>query len=143
MSEMMICVGITAFFSLEDIRKRTVMVWKLILLAPIGIYFVLFEDGVIFSQSLIGILIGLLFVTMSLVTGGKLGMADAVVIIFLGAMLGYSAQIRVLCYSFLAAFICSMIILLRHKNRPMTIPFLPCLFLGCLWLLIIYQGGIL
>lgn len=80
-----------------------------------------------------GILLGLVFIAISLISDKKLGMGDAFAILVTGIYLGGCAASAVLMYAMMAASILSIIILAMKKASGKTeLPFIPFLLLGCI-----------
>lgn len=74
---------------------------------------------------------GLLFVLVSRISGGALGMGDALVITALGLWCGISDSITLILFAFILSGICSGIwILIRKKSRKDSLPFVPFLLLS-------------
>lgn len=75
-----------------------------------------------------GIAVGSVFLLVSRVTEQGMGYGDSITILILGAFLGLWRLLEVLCVSFLAVGICSVVLLsVKRMSRKCTIPFLPFL----------------
>lgn len=127
--------------SIQDIRKKKISIWILLLLIPAFVLQLL--SGVIVSlkQRVIGILVGAIFFLISKVTREQIGKGDAYVITALGFILGGFGVFEMLCYSFILTMVAAMILLfIFHTQRKKTIPFLPFLLLGYICMLVF--GGV-
>lgn len=81
--------------------------------------------------------LGILFLLIGLISGGKLGMGDGWVLTALGVMLDVETYLRMLCGGLLLSAITAVILLtVFRKNRKTEIPFVPFLFFA-------YLGGVL
>ncbi len=114
-----------------DLRTRLIPVWYVGTFAGLSVlYHLLLSDG-FFLQMMAGAALGLLFVLVSRISGGALGMGDALVITALGLWCGISDSITLILFAFILSGICSGIwILIRKKSRKDSLPFVPFLLLS-------------
>ncbi len=128
--------------SVDDIHKKTIHLKKLIIfMIPIVIGTLIRTDiGII--QCITGMIVGVLFIVISKVTRGAIGMGDGLLLCVTGLGLGIWRNLEMLCYALLFAAIYSSILLIRNfRNRKRKIPFVPFLFLG--YICCILLGGII
>ena len=132
--------GITVLFLVRntflDIRRREISAVSAIALSITGIGFAIVQKPGLLAFFLpVGI--GCVFLALSILTEGKLGMGDAWVLIALGTMLELQRYVIVLLTGLLLASVWSVYLMLfRKKKRTEEIPFLPFLLIG-------YLGGLL
>ena len=126
------------FLSVQDYRSKRI---PLVLLIS-GIIFVplfmLTEDKADIYRHVLGIIPGVAFVFLSLASRGQVGMADAVILVIMGACVSIGQIVGVIAVSLLAIAIFSMLMLLMRKlNRKSTLPFVPFLLLGYLMIIFV------
>lgn len=86
---------------------------------------------------MIPLVIGTLFLLLSLISGGDLGMGDGWTLLALGMMIRTDEYISMIGLSMLlAAGVSVLLLAVFRKNRKTEIPFVPFLFLA-------YMGGVM
>lgn len=131
-------------FSVEDIRHKAIVRWHFLLAIPwcIGDIIVntIMDYNISFMERGFGVLLGIIFLLLSHLTRGQLGMGDAYVIIILCAILGIFQGMEVITYSFLLSAIIALILVTFFRyQKKRTIPFMPFLFGG--FLISTFLGG--
>ncbi len=118
---------------IHDLRTRLIPVWYVGIFAGLAVlYHLLLSDG-FFLQMTAGAALGLLFMLVSRISGGALGMGDALVITALGLWCGISDCLTLVLFAFVLSGTCSGIwILVRRKSRKDSLPFVPFLLLSCI-----------
>lgn len=124
---------IISFLSINswtDVRKRQISLLSVAIFALIGLtYQGLYKKQM--SPILLGLIPGILLLTISRVTREALGMGDALLMLVLGIFLGLQSSVEVLLLAlFLAAFWAGILMLLCRKKRDYEFPFVPFLLLG-------------
>ncbi len=132
-------------FSVEDIRHKAIINWHFFLAIPWGIADIIINtiitNRVSFWERGFGLLIGTLFLFISHLTRGQIGIGDSYIIMILCTTLGIFGGMEVITYSFLLSALISIILISffrYHKRRK--IPFVPFLLAG--FLCSIFFGGI-
>ena len=115
--------GFLSFLSIEDLRKRALSVWML-LIGGIGaliysIKFLSIEDVVI------GCIPGVLMIMVSKLLPKSLGMGDGVLVICYGMIYGWEMTCVWLMNSFLLVAVVGMIMGCICKNNKKELPFVP------------------
>jgi leader peptidase (prepilin peptidase)/N-methyltransferase len=88
-------------------------------------------------ESFIPLCVGVLFLCISVMTRGELGMGDGILLLALGTMLSLDELLVLLILAMAGCGVYSgFLLLVRKKNRHTRIPFLPFLLAG-------YAGGLL
>lgn len=119
-----------------DIKKREISLAGTAIFAVIGILLTV-KEGSMDWRYLAVAGVGLLFLGISGLTGGRLGMGDGFMILALGTMLSMEKLLTVLMLGMMACACYAGILLLAfRKNRNTRIPFVPFLLAG-------YIGGLL
>ena len=119
-----------------DIRKRQIPV---ILLAAAGIWGILSYTvrtgwtGSALWDELSGLVMGAVFIGISLISDGKMGMGDAIAILVTGIFLGGAGSAFAVLYALISAALISAVMLaLKRGNGKTELPFMPFLLMGCL-----------
>lgn len=80
---------------------------------------------------------GLLLMVLSLITEKKVGMGDALMLLFIGGMEGNSIVWTVFCLAlFVQSLAAVLLLILKKANKQTALPFIPFLLVGRLILLI-------
>lgn len=84
-----------------------------------------------------GILVGIILLGISYITKQKVGIGDGLIVILLGANLGFEGVVFALLYALtLSAFWAAVLLIIKKVNRHHTIAFIPFLFMGYIGVLI-------
>lgn len=138
MWQWILLIPILVFQTVLDIRTRRINVY--ICLAGILVSLIIRENipGEDVMNILKDIIPGVVMMALSYVTKEKIGKGDAVLIIFVGCVVGLGATLTMLFVSLLLSAVSSLILLALKKVRKETeIPFAPFLSIGVL------AGGLL
>ena len=120
-----------------DFKKKQVSnVFLLIVSGIVIINYVIFRP--ITMVSLVGgILIGTVLLGISYITRQKIGVGDGLLIMILGAYLGFEGIGVVLLYALtLSAIWSGLLMIIKKVNRNYTIAFIPFIFVGYVGVLI-------
>ena len=141
-----ITVGIfLAFMGWEDLRSKTVAVWKILLfLAGSLICTAVKTKGIpkemwsVVASLIPGGLPGLLLLVLGRVSGWAVGSADGIIVLILGTYLGLWQTLSVLSGAFLLAVLTAgFLMAVQKKDRKYEMPFVPFLFGGMVFHFII------
>lgn len=120
----------------KDWKKHQISLLMTVLFALAGIIFSLMDRREIQDLFIPGGT-GLIFLALSILTGGALGMGDGWILLALGTALHTEEYVRTLCLGMIcAAVYAGFLLIVRRKDRKTEIPLVPFLFLG-------YLGGFL
>ena len=132
----LLCMYTTA--SLEDYKTRTIDVRKVVFFGIVGLVISFFKGQYSFLSMLGGVLIGIFFYILSIVSKEKIGKGDAIIIAATGAYLGFVNTIILVWISSVLALIAGLIVVRRHKlNNEPELPFIPFMLLGYVLMLTI------
>lgn len=127
---------------IQDIRFKTIKLKSLLWILPFFCLDVIFHTELLVWERLLGVLIGICLLVVSKVSRGQVGMGDGYVLCTIGATIGFSRNLELLCYSmFIAALAAMVLLVIKHYNKKQTMPFIPFLFLGYLGCFIVNGGG--
>ena len=131
-------LGMLGMCSVEDLKRKEIACIRVLLFGVVGVALHLYQGEISVYDMLLGACCGLVIMLFSYLSGGMIGMGDGLVIVVTGIFLGGRANIRMLCGGvFMAGIISLFLILFRKKKRKDSIPFVPCLFLAYVGMMLI------
>lgn len=128
---------ILGLIAIVDFKKRQVSnVLLLIVSGIVIINYVIFKPVTIMSL-LGGIVIGGILLGISYITRQKIGAGDGLLVMMLGAYLGFEGIGVVLLYALtLCAIWSGLLLMIKKVNRHYTIAFIPFIFIGYIGVLV-------
>lgn len=125
---MMLYLGILSY---QDLRKRKIAIPFLLFGILLAIASMFLMREVVWWERVAGAFIGILMLGVCKVTKEAIGMADCILILYLGIMEGYLSCICMLCYTtFLCCIFCIGCLGFKIITKKQRIPFIPFLLLG-------------
>ena len=117
---------VAAAFS--DIRTKHLHRWFLAIGIIPAVLLRLGMDSPGLADMLGGIAVGVFFLAASVLSGGRLGKADGVLLLYLGAALGFTcvASLAVLAF-FLSALVMTVLLVMKKITMKGSLPFIPFL----------------
>lgn len=115
-----------------DIRRKTVSIWYLFGAGIAGAVFSLVLRDVPWWSVVSGIALGGVFLLLSKMTRGGIGLGDGAMIAAVGSWIGLGQTLSALLVSLIPAAIAGGICLLLKKGRKFELPFAPFLEAGAL-----------
>ena len=117
---------VAAAFS--DIRTKHLHRWFLAIGIIPAVLLRLGMDSPGLADMLGGIAVGLFFLAASILSGGRFGKADGVILLYLGAALGFTcaASLAVLAF-FLSALVMMVLLVMKKITMKGSLPFVPFL----------------
>ena len=117
---------VAAAFS--DIRTKHLHRWFLAIGIIPAVLLRLGMDSPGLADMLGGIAVGLFFLAASVLSGGRFGKADGVILLYLGAALGFTcaASLAVLAF-FLSALVMTVLLVMKKITMKGSLPFVPFL----------------
>lgn len=129
----MICLGILVSLAVMDLRYRRISSSMLITGSILAAGYSLLFDRAHIWLSFGGLMIGLLFVAVSKVTGEKLGYGDSWLLCILGIYLGTWNLLELLMVAWMAAALtAAAVLVLRRYRRGTVLPMVPFIAAGYL-----------
>ena len=124
------------FGTVFDIRKRSIPVSLFVVFGIAGIVLGATQGRVspdLTTDWVFGVILGVVFIAISLISDKKLGMGDALSILIMGIYLGGSDAALAVLYAMMITSVFSIIILAFKKgSRKTELPFMPFLLTGCI-----------
>lgn len=138
MWDKLVFVSLSAM-GIEDLKKRTVSLWKIYIFSGIVIL-ALLDSGVSQFADMenlsglsmaVGALPGLLLLWMGRMSGGAIGTADGIVVLGLGIYMGIWKIMSILSIAFLGTLgVSGILLIVLNKSKNYEIPFIPFLVAG-------------
>jgi len=121
----------------QDIQKKKIYVWMIIVAAVLIGICVPFCNEITLPDRVGGVVVGVAMILVSLFTAGKLGLGDGILLCATGLGLGFWGNLELLAIALLLAAIVSIVLLiLRLADRKKSIPFVPFILLGYVFIII-------
>ncbi len=125
-------LGMLGWCSLEDIKKKQVMVYPVLLFGIAGVLLHLYYRNLSIYSLFAGVLLGVALLIIGAVSG-QIGIGDGLVLLVSGIYLGFWENARLLFHGLLFCGIWSgVLLLMKKKKRKDEIAFVPFLFLAYL-----------
>ena len=124
---------VLVFLSVSDIRTRRIPIAGFIVLCILSVMFRLVSDDgdTVLLDWIWSILPGLFLIGIGLLSGGKVGIGDGILIMELGIAFGFIRCMYILTGALFLCCLFSIVLLLFHKgNKKTQIPFVPFITLG-------------
>ncbi len=121
-----------------DLRCKKIYLWPILAgILLIGLC-IPFCDNLSLLERLGGVITGVAVVGISLLTGGKIGMGDGILLCATGLGLGFWVNLELFAIALTMAAGLSMVLLIfRWADKKKSIPFVPFLFTGYVLLILI------
>ncbi len=121
-----VILGLVAINSIQDIRKREILLLPTLFIAVLGIVI-----KVVTGESILNILVafapGAFLILCALLTRGRVGLGDGIVLTAAGAWKSLEFILHALVYGLFAAAIAAIVCIIRGKK---DFPFVPFLAVG-------------
>ena len=130
-----ICIAYLSVLSILDIRFRKMPVWLLVVGGIAGTGYQIWKwvkgDPVSIVLIGVGVIVGILFLGVSKITGQALGYGDGIIILILGICLGFwDLSIVLMIAFFIASVMAIALIVVKKGKKKRTMPFVPFLCIG-------------
>ncbi len=125
-----IVILLTGINSIQDIRKREIFFFLTIAVGVAGVIWSL-SQGANFSEIMIAFVPGIMLILLSVLTKGKIGIGDAVILLAIGCWRDVYYVFFVLLTALMIASAAGIFCII-NKKRKIELPFVPFLFAGCL-----------
>lgn len=128
---------ILGLLAVVDFKKKQVSnVFLLIISAIVFVNYVIFRPITIISL-IGGVVVGVVLLGISYVTRQKIGVGDGLLVMLLGAYLGFEVIGFLLLYALtLSAIWSGLLLMIKKVNKHYTIAFIPFIFAGYVGVLI-------
>lgn len=121
-------MGMLALCSAEDIRKKKVCLNPILAFGILGVVFHMLWQLQSIGNLLLGMMVGVSMLFLSVLSAGKVGAGDGLVLLVTGIYLGLEQNLVLLLYGvFLCGIWAIFLVVFQKKNKKDTIPFIPFL----------------
>jgi len=122
-----------------DLLRKRVYLWVLAAGGLITAACIFFCNDISLLNRLAGVAVGAGVILLSFLSGGKIGLADGILLCITGLGLGFWSNMELFCLALMLAAGLSIILLaLRKADRKKSIPFIPFMLAG--YLIMIFTG---
>lgn len=119
--------------AIQDLLRKKIYMWIVGVGAAAMLLCLPFCAGLPLLDRMGGLIIGLCIIILSVITAGKIGIGDGVLLCITGLGLGFWKNLELFGAAlFLAAIVSILLLVLGLADRRMSIPFVPFLFAGYL-----------
>lgn len=122
---------------IQDIKSKRISLWIIILGALLIVSGALISGRCSVFDRIGGLAVGACVLLISIATKGKIGLGDGLLLCVTGLTLGFWGNIELFGLALLLAAVLSIFLLVfRLADRKKSIPFVPFLFFGYLFIMI-------
>ena len=137
-----ILLGLLILCSIQDLRTKKIGLWILILGGGILCAMIPFQNSIALYDRIGGMAVGVTVILISLATGGKIGMGDGLLLCISGLGLGFWSNLELFALAlFLAATVSIGLMIARLADRKKSIPFVPFMLIGYIFIVASNLGG--
>lgn len=116
---------------LQDLLQKKVHLWLLLAGGAVTFICLPFCGNMSMAGRIAGVAVGAFVILFSLITGGKIGIADGILLCITGLGLGFWGNMELFCLAlFMAAGLSIILLAMKKVNRKMSLPFIPFIFTG-------------
>lgn len=116
---------------LQDIKMKRFYTWIVLLATILIVACIPFSSTTTIGDRLLGSSLGLAVILISILTQGKIGLGDGLILWVTGISLGFWSNLELFMIALLFSAILSIILLVAKKvNRKQCIPFVPFIFMA-------------
>ncbi len=135
-------LGLLILCSIQDLLKKKIGLWMIIAGGGMMFVSILFYNSVTVIDRLGGIAVGVAVLLISLATRGKIGFGDGLLLCISGMGLGFWSNLELFAVAlFLAAAVSIALMMFRLADRKESIPFVPFLLCGYVFILVANMKG--
>ena len=132
-----VVVSMLTLCSAEDMKRKQIRLNPVLLFGILGIFFHMLWRVQAIENILLGMSVGVVLLMLSVLTGGRIGAGDAVLLIVTGIYLGLEQNLQLF---FSGLLLCGMwalgLLILKKKSRKDSIPFVPFLLAAYMGMLV-------
>lgn len=138
MIQTFLLIGMLVFCTIEDCRKKRILLGPVLLLGIVGLILHLYYRNISICSMLAGCLVGVGLLLISKITGGKIGIGDGLVLIVTGIYLGFEDNVILFMHGIFFCGIWSLLLLVMKKKKGTDeVAFVPFLLLAYVKMLLL------
>ena len=132
-----VVMGMLTLCSAQDIKKKQIRLNMVLFFGILGILLHMLWRMQSIENLLLGMSVGVVLLFLSVLTGGRIGAGDAVLLIVTGIYLGLEQNLELFFCGLIMCSMCSLVLLvLRKKGRKDSVPFVPFLLAAYMGMLV-------
>ena len=132
-----VVMGMLTLCSAEDIKKKQIRLNPILIFGILGIFFHMLWRIQSIEEVLLGMSVGVALLVISILTGGRVGAGDAVLLMVTGIYLGLEKNLELFFCGLLLSGVWALgLLVLRKKSRKDSIPFVPFLLASYMGMLV-------
>ena len=132
-----VVMGMLTLCSAQDIKKKQIRLNMVLFFGILGILLHMLWRMQSIENLLLGMSVGVVLLFLSVLTGGRIGAGDAVLLIVTGIYLGLEQNLELFFCGLFMCSMCSLVLLvLRKKGRKDSVPFVPFLLAAYMGMLV-------
>lgn len=132
-----VVMGMLTLCSAEDIKKKQIRLNPILIFGILGIFFHMLWRMQSIEEVLLGMSVGVALLVISILTGGRVGAGDAVLLMVTGIYLGLEKNLELFFCGLLLSGVWALgLLVLRKKSRKDSIPFVPFLLASYMGMLV-------
>lgn len=133
------------YSSYTDVKRREISGLWLCIFGVLGLFCQIFGRSITLFQCLLGVLIGIILICVSIMTKGKLGFGDGLLLCITGLFLGFNSNALLIMGAVFLSAIFSVLLALKSAIKDsiglkhamnIEFPFVPFLFITYVFMLI-------
>lgn len=123
--------------TISDIKSKKILVWSAWIFGAFGLVYGFVTKELTWSQALIALLLGVIFLVISKATKESMGYGDGIIVSIMGIYLSIQRIVGSLALALIFAALWSIILIVFFKKKKQEeFPFVPFVLLG-------FLGGLL
>ena len=131
MFEQIVVLGLLAVCSMQDIHTQKIKMNPVLITGIIGVIWHMIYQKILLGNMLLGMGLGIVVLLISVVTRGKIGIGDAVLLMVTGIYLGAAQNLELFLTALLFAGLWGLYLLVvRKRSRTESFPFVPFLLVA-------------
>ena len=132
-----VVMGMLTLCSAQDIKKKQIRLNMVLFFGILGILLHMLWRMQSIENLLLGMSVGVVLLFLSVLTGGRIGAGDAVLLIVTGIYLGLEQNLELFFCGLFMCSMCSLVLfVLRKKGRKDSVPFVPFLLAAYMGMLV-------
>lgn len=125
-------IGMLVICSVEDVRRKEMHLLILLGFGVLGIGLHMAFRSMSIYEILGGMLIGVILLLLSILSDGKIGKGDGVLMVVTGTYLGFWNNLLLLWFATCLTGVFGLIVYFRRRQTDVELPFAPFVLAACM-----------
>lgn len=123
--------------SIQDFKYKKISLWIISFSALLLLVLSIFKKSGLITI-IGGVIVGIIVISISIITRSKIGIGDGIVLIMTGIVLGFWRNLELFMYALsIAALISILLLILKKVKKKDSLPFVPFILISYLIVLFI------